>query len=663
MSYRAFQLATALIALVLVVIVPTSEERAKANEANPRVEDVEAKVVGALEHGLWGEETGTWRTKTQLVLDPATHQLVRMVFTIWDPAPSRSRDFTWVPKKSAGAEEIVSGYGRIVWRRRDLPSYDANSIVGVYLGEVENGRPSGQGEYNEIGEIAYAGGWVDGLPQGEGRLKLPNGDEYQGVFVAGRPHGDGRYVDAAGEIYQGTFVDGRREGRATTTLPSGATYQSEWHGGVEQPGSSYTRLAQAPGGSSPSLPSDDVQIRILVNAVSPRLFKSADFDAKEFADHALGYESSNADKRLEIRPANKRLVEMWKGNAEIQITPGEEEVDNILLPEVTYGVFSYSKTLLPPVDITVEVQNRATQGIQITGAYLDVAGSVTDKQPAVQISIGNDNYCIGVRYHSDYSPKINFENYGWGTVRNARIRYSFIDPASTTTPANLSQTRTIGDFDKIATVSFENDLKAQSVDTNKLSRLSKPCPANSRQACTEGFKCDPVNDKLDEQACLKQLGSGVFGSLADKVHISGLGQYGGDTQGNLVTAIAGRLEYDWTDAAGTVHNRTSPFREQLWLGKINLAPECGDGASVKRVSQSPLELKLDQSGYRVTVPIKTALPAGRSARYSMFLSAARASQHDFVVALQLADGRTIRSRPINLIYFYPAWFAEKKFQP
>jgi hypothetical protein len=651
--------------IVLAVALLDYHGSARADGAQLRVEEVEARVVDILEHGLWGGETGAWRTKTQLVLDPLTRRLVRKTFMIWDPTPSRNRDFTWVPDATPGASEIVSGHGRLIWRRRDLPSYDTRAIVGIYRGDMQNGRPSGQGEYTDVDDVVYSGEWVDGHAQGTGHLKLPNGDEYEGVFLAGRPQGKGHYVDATGEVYQGGFASGRREGRATTTLPSGASYQSEWRGGVELPSSRYVRLAQAPGAPSPSgQPNDDVRIGILVNPLRPRLFRSQEIDTKTFVEQALGYVANNTDKRLEIRPGNSRLMGVWKGNAEIQLTSREEEVEYILLPEVSYGVFSYAKILLPPVDITVEVQNRATRPIQITNAYLDIAQSVTDKQPAIQISIGNDAYCVSTRYHRSYSPKLTFENYGWGRAQNARIRYSFIDPSSNMIPANLSETRTIGDIEKTTAVSFESDLKALSIDTARLARQSKVCPPTGSGSCSDGFRCSSVDNKLDEKACLREIGgASLFGSLADKVRISGVGSYANDDAGNIVTMVAGVLEYDWTDAAGTLHNRASPFRERLWLGRINFGAECGDGASVKRVAQSPLELKLDQSSYRISVPIKEAVPAGRAARYSLFLNAARSSQHDFVVALQLADGRTIRSRPINLTYFYPAWFADPKFQP
>jgi hypothetical protein len=401
-----------------------------------------------------------------------------------------------------------------------------------------------------------------------------------------------------------------------------------------------------------------------VKPLSPSIFRSQDIDTKTFVEQALGYVTNNTDKRLEIRPGNSRLMAMWKGNAEIQLTSREEEVENILLPEVSYGVFSYAKILLPSVDITVEVQNRATRPIQITNAYLDVAQSVTDMQPAIQISIGNDEYCVSTRYHRSYSPKLTFENYGWGRAQNARIRYSFIDPSSNAIPASLSETRTIGNIDKTAAVNFESDLKASSVDTARLALQAKVCPPTGSGSCSDGFRCSSADNKLDEKACLREIGgASLFGSLADKVRISGVGPYGNDDAGNIVTTVAGVLEYDWTDAAGTVHNRASPFRERLWLGRVNFGVECGDGASVKRPAQSPLKLKLDQSGYRISVPIKEAVPAGRTTRYSLLLNSARSSQHDFVVALQLADGRTIRSRPINLTYFYPAWFADRKFQP
>jgi hypothetical protein len=97
-------------------------------------------------------------------------------------------------------------------------------------------------------------------------------------------------------------------------------------------------------------------------------------------------------------------------------------------------------------------------------------------------------------YHKSYNPTLRFENFGWGRAENAKIHYAFVDPANSTIPGSFNESRAIGAIDKIATVSFENDLKALSVDTGKLARYSKVCGAVTDGSCRDGFECKLGDD-------------------------------------------------------------------------------------------------------------------------------------------------------------------------
>jgi hypothetical protein len=66
-------------------------------------------------------------------------------------------------------------------------------------------------------------------------------------------------------------------------------------------------------------------------------------------------------------------------------------------------------------------------------------------------------------------------------------------------------------------------------------------------------------------------------------------------------------------------------------------------------------LRLDASNYRIPVAFRSNSPAGRTAQLTLPIKANKSSQHDFEVVLQLSDGREIRSRPINLLYYVPSW--------
>jgi hypothetical protein len=151
-------------------------------------------------------------------------------------------------------------------------------------------------------------------------------------------------------------------------------------------------------------------------------------------------------------------------------------------------------------------------------------------------------------------------------------------------------------------------------------------------------------------------GKKVFGTLADKISFPpGSGQARLLDESELVTTVAGVLEYEWTDAAGVVHPRRSPFRGVIWLGHIQTEAECGEGAPPELITRKPLELQVDHSDYRIALPFQRAVPAGQIARYVLLITAPRSSEHEFSIVLQLADGRQIRSRSINLLYFFPSW--------
>ncbi len=650
----------AAIAAITVVglwwLAGSSPVSAQADAVLP-LDQIDAAVNKILEVGPWDEEVGIWRTKTQFVIDPVSHLLARRIVTIWDPRPSQNLDFIWSP--AAGKqydEEVISGPGHLTWRNRDRPAYDPRSTVGTYAGEMRNGRPDGRGEYKEVTGLEYSGEWQNGDFHGVGHLKLPNGDEYEGRFSAGKPHGEGRYINSAGEIYSGRFVNGRREGRAITTLANGVTYQSEWQNGMELAASRYVRLAQASGGAPLPSTLDGVDLGVVVNPVDLSHFKNADDLPRP--ELVLGYAGANRPAGFDIRPAKTRLMGMWKDDANIGLSR-EEELPDFITPEVSYGVFSYAKSLLLPLDLTLNVQNRTTSPIQITGAYVDVEKSVTDREPAIQISVGHDLSCVRLRNAGVYHPTLSIENFGWGHADKARISYAFEKPRSRAAgPARAM--RSLGTIDKTTMVSFERDFADAGVNTALLARQGKRLGAGGSRAPT-GFKCSTVNDL---KACLGEIGgTRVFGSLIDKIDFRrddaqlDPAAERSVTNLQLSTEIVGTLEYDWTDSTGEVRKRVSPFKEEIRLGVVNVQEGECDGSSLERIpGQNARDLRVDHTGYRVTLPFRESVPAGRVARFGLKLRAPRASQHDFTIAVQLADGRLIRSRPIHLLYYVPAWY-------
>jgi hypothetical protein len=475
---------------------------------------------------------------------------------------------------------------------------------------MKDGRAEGQGRYFDITGISYKGEWKNGMMEGQGTLTLPSGDEYVGQMRAGKANGAGRYVDVTGEIFEGRFVDGQREGPGTTTLPNGSSYRSMWAKGKETEDSRSVRIAQtmaqrAPGGA------DDVRLAITVDRTGSR-------------EGDLLYAASSEGPQLTIRPDNQRLMDMWKGGAEIQLADDEEGGAG----GGEYGVFSLTRGQVFPLTLAFEVQNRSSVPIQVAGAYLAVNSSVSDLQPAIQINRSLDT-CGGAQYR----PKFKLENFGWGAAERSAMRFAFTNPKLDTRPTALGLSKSTGRIVNTVEVDLDAELRAAGVNTNTLRARSK-----------SGFVCS----SKEETACLQQLRStGVFGSIAPHIGLQ-------DT--DIFVSAAGMLDYGWQDSKGAPKSTSSPFNIRLPLGHVKIEAECGEGGQRDRIASNPLEFRLDQSSYRLPVAFQRSIPAGRTSRFTVAVRAGKASQHDFTVVLQLADGREITSRPVNLIYYVPRWF-------
>jgi hypothetical protein len=555
---------------------------------------------------------GVWRTRTQSVFDPIERTLIRRMYMVWDPQPSRDLDFVWIPASVRDdTEGKINGVGRLIWRFKGKPAYDPASMFAEYRGSMKDGRAEGDGSYFDATGISYKGTWKNGLMDGFGTLMLPGGDEYVGEMRAGKANGSGRYIDITGEIFGGTFVEGKRDGLGTTTLPNASSYRSRWVHGKETEDSRRLRLAQS-GGQFAQAAGDDVRIGITVDRSKAR-------DRRD-----LVYAASSSSSRLTIQPENQRLMAMWKGKGEIQLNEGEEGGTS------EYGVFSFNKGQLLPLTVILEVQNRSSASITVAGAYLAVDSSVSDLEPAIQL-----NRAITVCTDTPYKPTFRAENFGWGVAENAEMHFAFANPnVSAQSRANVA--KRVGSIARTANVDLEPELRAAGVNTATLASRSR-----------SGFVCSGVS----REACLQQIkASGVFGTIASQVGLKG-------STGIYVT-LRGTLDYNWRDSAGASQMRSSPYNVLLPLGHIKVEAECGEGGEREVIAANPVEFRLDQSGYRLPISFQRNVPAGRTSQYAVTVKAAKASQHAFKVVLQLADGREVSSRSIDLLYYLPSWFWE-----
>lgn len=567
-------------------------------------------------------EAGAWRSKVQHVFDGRTRILSRRLYEVWDPEPSRDLDFQWTPDRPEfDRPGRINGHGHIAWRKKDLPSYSQGGMAAEYRGGMRDGRADGNGIYVDAGGFYYDGQWRRGLMHGQGTLKLPSGDEYVGTFRNGKADGRGRYIDITGEIFKGTFARGLRNGSGSTTLPNGAKYLSHWVEGQEAKPSRLIRLAQIGSKGAPDT-SDDFRIGI---TISRRLPPRSPDEAPRPSKWDLWYAISNTPNGFAVLPDNVRLMNVWKGNGWIHPAPeylgGEGD---------QYGVFGLDRSQLQPIMLSIEAHNRSVGTVQVTGAYLAVNESRTDRQPAIEINPSLGSTCKSGLFEAEFK----LDNFGWSPAVNASMQFSFARPGQV--PPNVAPrlAHRIGNIDKRANVNLESHLVAAGVNVAALKRY-----ANG------GFRC-PSSDKAQ---CLEHIKSLVpLGMLAPLAILRDV---------SVEVHAAGLLDYQWRDASGKQHSRSSPIVVPITLGQLARSAECAEGGSPEVVISKTQQLRLDAFQYRLPVAFRADVPSGRTARYGLPIDAEKSSLHSFRVVMQLSDGREVASRPIHLIHYKPSWFA------
>jgi hypothetical protein len=348
---------------------------------------------------------------------------------------------------------------------------------------------------------------------------------------------------------------------------------------------------------------DGLAVKVMIDAMKNDSYRKADDQFASFV-----YAATVQGNTISIQLASKEIVGTWKGNRTLR--------------EIGFASKTYFEDAaqFAPVFLLVDVSNDRTTPVQVKSAYVSVSESATDLQPYLEIGSWGRLLCGD----GTYAPTFDITNSGWGPVRNARLIYSF----GTATNASPEFTSSIGTFDQKAEASVDDGIKKSSLNIDR--------------AKDEKFKCA---SKSQLPACLAKLKtSGIFGNLSNSVSLAGP---------NVQVEAAGRIEYEWLGIDQTSNQRSSPFAITIPILHFELeGAECGAPGPVDRTDK-PLELSLDRKNYRLPIDWRGQLAARQNKRIGLSLSAPKASHHVLKIALELTDGSTVTSMPIDISYFKP----------
>jgi hypothetical protein len=97
-----------------------------------------------------------------------------------------------------------------------------------YIGQIQNGKPNGQGTFTFPGGNKYVGGWKDDKRNGQGTFTWSGGNKYVGKWKDDRKDDQGTFTSSNGEKYIGKWKDDKKDGQGTYTSSNGEKYIGEW---------------------------------------------------------------------------------------------------------------------------------------------------------------------------------------------------------------------------------------------------------------------------------------------------------------------------------------------------------------------------------------------------------------------------------------------------
>jgi hypothetical protein len=332
-------------------------------------------------------------------------------------------------------------------------------------------------------------------------------------------------------------------------------------------------------------------------------FRSA---ADEDGFDRFTYAVDDSSGVLSIRLASDEIMNLWKGDAPITAT-----ID---------GTSDHFEDVLQfgPVFVVVNIANEEDQTAEIVGAWLEVDESMSDFQPYI------DAYGPADGCNVSFLPDFTLFNSGWGPAENARLTFAFGNRGEPLGEAFVTE---IGTIDEVATPSIADAVRSLGVDTAALEGGDFQCPSeNEYDACLARWQ---------ESELLAGLKGATF---AD--------------QTTLYTRLWGLLDYNWRDAKGGTNQRRSTVVIDFPLLDVGFGPECGAGGPVER-GYPTAKLPLDQENVRIPINYQDTIAPREEKRFGLNFVADKSSRHRFRFVIELADGRTVASPDIDLLYFIP----------
>jgi hypothetical protein len=444
----------------------------------------------------------------------------------------------------------------------------------------------------------YVGAVKDGRPDGEGHLKVRNGIVYEGGWRAGAMEGEGRIRFANGEAFVGDFRAGHPDGAGQLTTIDGRVWHSVWRGGAEverKPAGDSIQLAQAGG----------VVVSFYIDSRLNDEFRSA---SDEDGFDRFTYVVDDSSGVMNVRLSPGEIMDHWKGDDAIKATL-REGWSNYFEDAAQFG----------PVFVVVDIANEENQTAEVVGAWLDIAESMSDLQPYLD-AWGPADGC-----NTRLQPEFSLFNSGWGGVENARLTYAFGTEQTALEQAHVAD---IGSFDEFAQVSLLDGVQTLGLDLDRLQN--------------DDFQC---SSEAEYAACLADWeGSDLLAPLKGALFT--------DDNAQLLTRMWGRLDYTWTDVKGGKNERSSPIVIDFPVLDVSFGPECGAGGPIERGFPT-VKLPLDVTGMRIPINYTDTIAPREQKRFGFNFVADKSSHHRFKFVVELADGRTIDSPDIDLLYFVP----------